>query len=155
MNPSASAAAANEETHSHIWQCPSCTYNNDDGKLACLMCQTERRRTKSKHDNSEAVGKPQGRAQKLMASMLKQRQQPKRDRNDADKIENDNNDNSAAPPSVRHYFNPDAKAFIPSFSLNDQQNSEDNKKLSPQQQRQRHQGLVLEEGEKKQFIFWI
>ena len=130
-----------------MWACQLCTYNNDDGNLACLMCQTERRRTKSKNDNSEAVGF-KGRAQKLMASMLKQRKQPKRDRNDADKIENDNNDKSAAPPSVRHYFNPDAKAFIPSFSLNDQQNSEDNKKLSPQQQR--HQGLALEEGEKKQ-----
>ena len=123
-----------------MWACQLCTYNNDDGDLACLMCQTERRRTKSKNDNSEA--KPQGRAQKLMAS-----------RNDADKIENDNNDNSAAPPSIS--FNPHAKAFIPDFSLNDQQNSEDNKKLSPQQQRQRHQGLALEEGEKKQFIFWI
>ena len=82
--------------------------------------------------------------------MLKQRKQPKRDRNDAhgDKIENDNKDNNAAPPSVS--FNPHAKAFIPGLSLNDQQNSEDNKKLSPPQQQRR-----LEEGEKKQFIFGI
>ena len=44
-----------------MWACQLCTYNNDDGDLACLMCQTERRRTKSKNDNSsEGKGEPKG-----------------------------------------------------------------------------------------------